>query len=184
MTLVGLARVSTGGQDLSIQEEALTAAGVLPQHLYVEKVSGAKRDRPELEHALRALREGDVLVVTKLDRLARSLRHLLEIIERVEQAGASLRILDQALDTGTASGRLVLHVLGAVAEMERELISERTRAALAARPEGKRGGRPRALNAKHVAEARRRREQGQPVTEIAAILGVSRASVYRALEGT
>lgn len=97
MTLIGYARVSTAGQDLQVQEQALAAAGVEPQHLYVEKASGAKRDRPELEHALRALRSGDVLIATKLDRLARSLKHLLEILERVEGSGASVRILDQAL---------------------------------------------------------------------------------------
>lgn len=182
MTLIGYARVSTVGQDLLVQERALAGAGVEDRQLYVEKLSGAKRDRPELEHALRALRPGDVLLATKLDRLARSLKHLLEVIERVESAGASLRILDQAIDTSTATGRLVVHILGAVAEMERELIAERTRAALAARPEGKRGGRPRSLDARGVRRVRALRDDSTPVADIARLLEVSRATVYRALE--
>src|SRR5690625_3971713 len=126
-TLIGYARVSTEGQDMERQVQALTDAGVEERHLYVERMYGAQRDRPQLEAALKALRDGDALVAVSLDRVARSLRHLLEVVECVEAAGAGLRLLDLSLDTSSPPGRLVLHVLGAVAEMERSLIAERTR---------------------------------------------------------
>lgn len=107
---IGYARVSTAGQDLDTQRRALAATGVAPADVYAEQISGAKADRPELASVLRALRPGDQLVVTKLDRLARSLKDLLDLVDRIEAAGASLVVLDQAVDTSTPAGRLFLQV--------------------------------------------------------------------------
>ncbi|QDO89940.1 recombinase family protein [Ornithinimicrobium ciconiae] len=180
MTLIGYARVSTEGQDLSTQVLALRGAGVEDRHIYTEKVSG-KKPRPQLEQAIRTLREGDVLVTTRVDRIARRLSGLVQVMEATEQVGASLRVLDHGIDTSTPMGRAMLQVGGVFAEMEAALIAARTQEALAARGPGQRGGRPRALTAKQVADAKTRIEKGQPVSEVAAILAVSRATVYRAV---
>ncbi len=174
------ARVSTSGQDLETQRRALTVAGVSDADIYAEHVSGAKSDRLELTNALRALRPGDQLFVTKLDRLARSLKDLPEIVERSERLGASLVVLDQAIDTSTSAGRLFMQVIGAVAEFERALISERTKAALVGRPRGRHGGRPQALTGKRLQRARDlmdARELTMP--EIAAAVGVSVSTLRR-----
>lgn len=142
--LIGYARVSTHEQDCALQEDALRAAGC--DRLFLETASGAKRDRPELRAALAAMQEGDTLVVWRLDRLARSLRHLLETVEGLEARGMKFRSLTEAMDTSTSGGKLILSVLGAMAEFERALISERTKAGLeAARLRGRKGGRPRKL---------------------------------------
>lgn len=182
MTKISYARVSTAGQDLDTQTRALTAAGVAPANMYSEHISGAKADRPELLNALRSLRPGDQLVVTKLDRLARSLKDLLSIVERIEAAGASLVVIDQAVDSSTPAGRLFLQVVGAVAEFERALTSLRTREALAGRPRGRQGGRPRALTGKRLQRARDlvgAREL--TMIEIAAAVGVSVSTLQRAV---
>jgi DNA invertase Pin-like site-specific DNA recombinase len=140
--LIGYARVSTHDQDCALQEDALKAAGC--EQVFLETASGAKRDRPELLAALAAMKTGDTLVVWRLDRLARSLRHLLETIEGLEAHGMKFRSLTEAMDTSTSGGKLILSVLGAIAEFERALISERTKAGLeAARLRGRKGGRPR-----------------------------------------
>jgi len=140
--LIGYARVSTHEQDHALQEDALRAAGC--ERLFIETASGAKRDRPELKAALAAMQEGDTLIVWRLDRLARSLRHLLETVEGLEAKGMKFRSLTEAMDTSTSGGKLILSVLGAIAEFERALISERTKAGLAAaRLRGRKGGRPK-----------------------------------------
>lgn len=177
---LGYARVSTAGQDLDTQLRALAAAGVAVGDVYSEHISGAKADRPQLTAVMRALRPGDQLVVTKLDRLARSLKDLLELVDRVEAAGASLVVLDQAVDTSTPAGRLFMHVIGAVAEFERALISERTKQALVGRPRGRNGGRPRALAGKRLERARALVEDGDlTLPEIAAAVGVSISTLRR-----
>jgi len=139
---VGYARVSTSEKDCPLQTDALTAAGC--DRVFVETASGMKRDRPELHAALSALRPGDTLVVWRFDRLARSLRHLLETVEGLEGSGMKFRSLTEAVDTSTSGGKLIFSVLGAIAEFERAIISERTKAGLeAARLRGRKGGRPR-----------------------------------------
>src|ERR1700692_1951388 len=138
---LGYCRVSTEDQNLGAQRQALTAAGCTT--IYEEKASGGSRLRPQLAHALYNIKAGDTLVVTKIDRLARSLAHLLEIIERLTQVGASFKSLSDPIDTTGPSGRLVLQMLGAVAEFERALIKERTVAGLRhAKALGRGGGNP------------------------------------------
>lgn len=142
MTLIGYSRVSTETQTNDPQIDALRAAGC--DRIFEERASGASRARPELTRALAALREGDVLVAWKLDRLARSLAHLLELVDDVQSRGAGLRILSQPIDTTSAGGRLVFQIFGAIGEFERELIRERTKSGLAAaRKRGRVGGNPR-----------------------------------------
>ena len=151
--LVGYARVSTQEQDLALQLDALTAAGCAK--VYEEKASGAQRERPELKAALGYMRQGDTLVVWKLDRLARSLKQLIETVETMGEQGIGLRSLTEAIDTTTSGGRLVFHLFAALAEFERGVIRERTLAGLqAARARGRTGGRPPALKPKD------RRRQG------------------------
>lgn len=137
---VGYARVSTGEQNLDMQVEALKRYGVKPDDIYKEHVSTRKAKRPELDRAISELREGDLFVVWKLDRIARSLRDLFERIDAIKDAGASLVSLTEALDFSTPLGKVMLSVIGALAELERDLISERTRAGMAAFKE--RGGKP------------------------------------------
>ena len=139
--LVGYARVSTQDQDLSLQLDALQAAGC--DKVYTEKASGAQRNRPQLQAALDYMRGKDTLVVWKLDRLARSLKQLIETVEELGERGIGLRSLTEALDTTTSGGKLVFHLFAALAEFERSIIRERTRSGLqAARRRGRLGGRP------------------------------------------
>ena len=180
--IVGYARVSTTGQDLASQEDALTAAGA--ERIYADHgVSGARASRPEWDRCREHLRADDALVVTKLDRLGRSLRNVLEVVDDLQAAGVALRILDLAADTSTASGRMVLSVLGAVAELERELARERTLAGLeAARRRGRVGGRPPRLSSAQRSHAVSLvRDEGRSVSDVADLFGVGRATVYRAL---
>ena len=150
--LVGYARVSTQEQDLALQLDALRAAGCTK--VYEEKASGAQRERPELKAALGYMRQGDTLVVWKLDRLARSLKQLIETVEAMGEQGLGLRSLTEAIDTTTAGGKLVFHLFAALAEFERGVIRERTLAGLqAARARGRTGGRPPALKPKDIAAA-------------------------------
>lgn len=144
--IVGYARVSTSDQTSSLQTDALSAAGA--ECVYTETATGTNKDRPELAQCLKTLRPGDCLVVWKLDRLARSLQHLVEIISDLDKRGISFRSLTESIDTGSAGGKLVFHIFGALAEFEHALIRERTIAGLAAsRARGRQGGRPPALNA-------------------------------------
>ncbi|MFZ0254298.1 MAG: recombinase family protein [Gammaproteobacteria bacterium] len=180
--LIGYARVSTDDQHLQFQRAALKAAGC--KRLYEEKVSGAKRDRPQLIRLLDQLREEDVVVVHRLDRLARSTRDLLEIAERLQDKGAGLRSLSEPwADTTSPAGRMVLTIFAGIAEFERALIHQRTGAGrAAARARGVRFGRPAKLSADQIALARRLIEEGQSVREVAKVFGVHTATLYRALE--
>ncbi|MCT8950830.1 recombinase family protein [Pseudomonas iridis] len=180
--LIGYARVSTQGQDLAQQRETLSAMGC--QRIFEEKVSGAKRDRPELGRLLDHLRTGDVVTVTRLDRLARSTSDLLHIAERINDSGAGLRSLAEPwADTTSPAGRMVLTIFAGIADFERSLIGERTSAGRAAAlARGVRFGPRPALSAEQIVHARRLiEEEGRPVTEAARILNVHRATLYRAL---
>jgi DNA invertase Pin-like site-specific DNA recombinase len=179
--LVGYARVSTQEQDLALQLDALQAAGC--DKVYEEKASGAQRERPELKAALDYMRAGDTLVVWKLDRLARSLKQLVETVEKFGERGIGLRSLTEAIDTTTAGGKLVFHIFAALAEFERGVIRERTLAGLqAARARGRLGGRPPALVAKDLAAARALLQDPEiTVLEVAKRLGVAASTLYRHL---
>jgi DNA invertase Pin-like site-specific DNA recombinase len=178
---IGYARVSTGEQTLDLQHDALTAAGC--GRIFTDTASGAKAERPGLSEALDHLRQGDTLVVWRLDRLGRSLRHLIETVMALEQRGVGFKSLTEAIDTTSSGGKLVFHIFGALAEFERELIRERTRAGLtAARARGRRGGRPKALDAAKLALARTLYANKQtPIDTICRTLKVSRATLYRYL---
>lgn len=178
---IGYARISTRDQKPHLQMDALREAGC--ERIFVETASGAKHDRPELAAALDYMRGGDSLVVWKLDRLARSTRQLLETVEALEQRGINLRILTQSIDTGSAGGRLIFTVFSAIAEFEREIICERTRAGLdAARARGRRGGRPRALSEKDLKQARALLTDPEiTVEDVARRLGVGPSTLYRYL---
>lgn len=179
---VGYARTSTVDQKagLEAQERELAQAGC--ERVFVEQVSSVDvAQRHRLEEALGFIREGDVLVVTKLDRLARSVAHLHDLLRRIKAKGATLTILSMGLDTGTASGKLMLNLLGSVAEFEREIMLERQREGIAkAKAEGKYKGRKPTARAK-TAEVRSLQAQGVGAMEISKRLGIGRASVYRIL---
>jgi DNA invertase Pin-like site-specific DNA recombinase len=179
MTTYGYARVSTDGQTLAAQDAQLHAAGCAK--IYSEKVSGARTDRIELGKLLKRLNEGDVLVVTRLDRLARSTRDLLNILDRIAKAGAGFRSLaDTWADTTTPHGRLMLTILGGLAEFERELIRARTGEGRArAKAAGVHMGRPPKLTQHQRREAVARREAGEPLTEIARTFNVSHSTIGR-----
>lgn len=156
--IIGYARVSTDDQSLDSQTDALSAAGA--EKVFADKISGSRRTRPELDRMLEQLRDGDVVAVTKYDRLARSLKDLLEIVEVIRERGAGFRSLAEDIDTTTPAGRLVFHVFASIAQFERERISERTREGLAsARKRGRIGGRPPALSPAQKAEVRRMRDE-------------------------
>ena len=178
--IIGYARVSTEGQSLAAQLDALEAAGV--EKVFSEKVSGSKRARPALDKLIEQLRDGDVVTVTKYDRLSRSLQDLLAIVEAIRVKGAGFRSLAEDIDTTTSAGRLVFHVFASIAQFERERISERTREGLAAaRKSGRIGGRPPALSRQQREEVRRLRdEEGRRIAEIARLFDVSPNTVRRA----
>lgn len=178
--IFGYARVSTEDQSLDAQTDALEGAGA--ERVFADRISGSLRVRPRLDQLLDQLRPGDVVVVTKYDRLARSLRDLLEIVETVQARGAGFRSLAEDIDTTTPAGRLVFHVFASIAQFERERISERTREGLeAARRRGRVGGRPPALSPAQKAEVRRMRdEEGRRLSEIAALFRVSVKTIRRA----
>ncbi len=178
--IMGYARVSTDDQKLDAQTDALSGAGA--ERIFADRISGASRKRPELDRLLDQLRAGDVVVVAKYDRLARSLRDLLDIVEAIRARGAGFRSLAEEIDTTTPAGRLIFHVFASIAEFERDRISERTREGLdAARRRGRVGGRPPALSKDQKAEVRRMRdEDGKSVPEIARLFRVSPATVRRA----
>lgn len=181
--LVGYARVSTLDQKPAMQIDALTAAGCA--RIFTEKASGAQRERPELHAALDYIHEGDTLVVWKLDRLARSMRQLIETVENLQSRGIELRSLTESIDTTTPGGRLVFHIFGALAEFERAVIRERTSAGLlAARERGKKGGRPRTLGPNDLAAAKAMLADPEiRVEDVAARLKVSPATLYRHIPG-
>jgi DNA invertase Pin-like site-specific DNA recombinase len=179
--LLGYARVSTADQQPQLQVDALTAAGCY--RVFTETASGARTNRLTLEQVLDQLRPGDTLVVWKLDRLGRSLRHLVDTIAELAEREIGFRSLQEAIDTTTPGGKLVFHVFAALAEFERDLIRERTAAGLAAaRVRGRRGGRPSVMTAHKLQVARELYRSGEyTVAAIATTLGVSRASIYRHL---
>lgn len=179
--LIGYARVSTIEQNVGLQLDALHGAGV--EKVFTDEgVSGSVSSRPELDRCMEVLREGDTLVVWRLDRLARSLRHLLELVESLSSRGIHLRSLTESIDTSSASGRLILSVFGALAEFERSLIIERTQAGLmAARARGARIGRPAAMTMGQVEQAKTLVGAGHRVPEVARSLGVGRSTLYRVL---
>ena len=177
---IGYARVSTAHQDEALQLDALQGAGV--DRVFVERASGTLTERPGLTSALESARPGDSLVVWRLDRLGRSLRHLIEVVKDLEERQVSLVSLTESIDTSTPGGRLVFHVFASLAEFERDLIRERTMAGLAAaRARGRTGGRPSVWTEAKLRTARAMRANGDDVATIARVLGVSRASVYRGL---
>lgn len=178
--IIGYARVSTDDQKLDAQTDALTAAGA--GKVFAERISGSKRERPELNRLLDQLRDGDVVTVTKYDRLARSLKDLLEIVETIGGRGAGFRSLAEDIDTTTPAGRLIFHVFASIAQFERERISERTKEGLAsARKRGRIGGRPPALSIAQKNEVRRMRDQEhRSIPEIARLFKVSERTVRRA----
>jgi DNA invertase Pin-like site-specific DNA recombinase len=182
--LLGYARVSTTDQQPHLQVDALERAGCY--RVFVETATGARADRPVLEQLLDQLRPGDTLVVWKLDRLGRSLRHLVDIVTGLAERGIGFRSLQEAIDTTTPGGKLVFHVFAALAEFERDLIRERTTAGLAAaRARGRHGGRPSVMTTHKLKVAEEMYRSGQyTVSAIATTLGVSRASIYRHVGGS
>jgi DNA invertase Pin-like site-specific DNA recombinase len=190
VTLIGYARVSTRDQNNDSQVDELIAAGCDPGRLFIDHgVSGKYASRPELDACLRYLREGDVLVITRLSRAMRSLKDLLGVADDLKARGIGLRVLKQDIDTSTSTGRLVFHILGAIDEFQRELIVEGTREGLeAARARGRTGGRKPKLTDFQRKRARELYEMKGPdgkrahtVAEIGKILGVSRQTLYRSL---
>jgi DNA invertase Pin-like site-specific DNA recombinase len=181
--LIGYARISTTDQDPALQLDALNKAGCIK--VFTDTASGAKESRPELDKMLEQLRPGDTLVVWRLDRLGRSLKHLLTLVEELEARGVGFRSLTESIDTTTAGGRLVLSVFGAMAEFERSLIRERTKAGLeAARSRGRQGGRPTVMTEAKTKMARELWASGNYTAQaIADELGVSRRTICRVLEG-
>ena len=178
--IIGYARVSTEDQHLDAQIAALEAAGA--ERIFAEKISGTKKARSELDRMIEQLRSGDVVVVTKYDRLSRSLQDLLSIVDAVRAQGAGFRSLAEDIDTTTPAGRLVFHVFASIAQFERERISERTKEGLtAARKRGRVGGRPPALSMERCAEVVRMRDQeGRGIAELARLFQVSTSTIRRA----
>jgi DNA invertase Pin-like site-specific DNA recombinase len=180
--LIGYSRVSTDDQTVALQQDALTAAGCAK--IFTDTISGATAQRPGLAEALAYARAGDTLVVWRLDRLGRSLPHLIETVTDLADRGVGFRSLTESIDTTSSGGKLVFHIFGALAEFERDLIRERTRAGLAAaRTRGRTGGRPTVAafrDPKKLAAARALyAEQGTPVATICQMFTISRATFYR-----
>lgn len=176
--LIGYARVSTQDQNLQLQLETLRQAGC--QKVFEDQVSGTRAERPGLAKAREMLREGDTLVVWKLDRLGRSVKQLVDLVGELQQQGVQFKSLTDAIDTGTPSGRFFFHVMASLAEMERDLIIERTRAGLeVARQLGRKGGRKPKMNASKIESARKLLASGVPPRDVARNLGVSVATLYR-----
>mgnify|MGYP001179302743 CR=1 FL=1 len=180
--LVGYARVSSRtDQKLDLQIDALKEAGC--EKIFTDKISGAKADRPGLKQAMDFVRAGDTLVVWKLDRLGRSLKHLIETVNTLNDRGVGFKSIQEGMDTSTSGGKLIFHVFGALAEFERELIRERTQAGLkAARARGRLGGRPKAMDEATLKMASTlMKDKTMSIKEICAKIGVSRATLYRYL---
>lgn len=175
---IGYSRISTGGQSLDGQIDALVAAGC--GKIFEETASGSRADRPILAQALEFARTDDVIVVVRLDRIARSLPHLISIMDDLSKRGVGLRSLSENLDTTTPGGRLIFHVFGAVAQFELDLIRERTRTGLdAARKRGRIGGRPRRMTPEKVEAAKKLLADGTPVKEVATMFSVSVPTLFR-----
>jgi DNA invertase Pin-like site-specific DNA recombinase len=179
---IGYARVSKNEQNLDLQRDALLKAGCTENNIYTDKITGLKQERKGLEQALSHLREGDTFVVWRLDRLGRSLKHLIETITNLQAQSIGFKSLTENIDTSTATGQLIFHIFGALAEFERNLIKERTIAGLdAARSRGRRGGRPKLkTSASKVAMAKKLyADRSNSVDEICKTLSISKATLYR-----
>lgn len=181
--LIGYARVSTQDQNLELQVNALTKAGC--KKVFDDKISGTRAERPGLAAALAMLREGDTLVVWKLDRLGRSVKHLVDLVGELHGQGVQFKSLTDSIDTGTASGRFFFHVMASLAQMERELMAERTGAGLeAARLLGRKGGRKRQMTDSKIVSAKKLLANGVPPKDVAKNLGVSVPTLYRWVPAT
>jgi len=178
--LIGYARVSTLDQDPQLQRDALDDAGAI--RVFTDHASGSKADRPQLTACLDYLRAGDTLVVWRLDRLGRSLSHLVQVIEDLQEREVGFRSLTEGFDTSTSGGRLVFHIFGSIAEFERQLIRERTMAGLeAARRQGRTGGRPSVMTPDRLEAAQSLRNQGLTLQAVGDALGISPSTVARHL---
>jgi DNA invertase Pin-like site-specific DNA recombinase len=180
---IGYARVSTEDQNLHLQRDALQKAGC--ERIFTDTVTGTKATRPGLTEALSHLRGGDTLVVWRLDRLGRSLRHLIDTVTDLQDRAIGFKSLQESIDTTTSGGKLVFHIFGALAEFEREIIRERTQAGLqSARARGRTGGRPKALSKSKAEMARQLYEdRTYSIEEICKTLGISRTTFYRYVKG-
>jgi DNA invertase Pin-like site-specific DNA recombinase len=176
---IGYARISTSDQTLNLQKDALEKASC--KKIFTDTASGSKAERKGLEEALEYLREGDTLVVWRLDRLGRSLKHLIETISQLDTRKIGFKSLTENIDTTTSGGKLIFHIFGALAEFERNLIRERTNAGLqAARARGRKGGRPKSLTGKKTAMAQALyNDKNNTVDEICKTLNISRTTLYR-----
>ena len=181
--LVGYARVSTDDQDLSLQIDALTKQGIPKTYIFMDKLSGAKTERPGLTQCLETLQSGDILVVWRLDRLGRSMRHLITLVEDLRGRGVGFRSLNEgSIDTTCASGELIFNIFSALAQFERRLIQERTKAGLAAaRARGRNGGRPKitSAEAKVVLAKKLHKDHSFEIDDICTTLRISRSTFYR-----
>src|SRR6059058_3259125 len=180
--LIGYARISTADQTLALQQDALKSAGC--DQIYTDTASGSSAERTGLEQAFSHLRKGDTLVVWRLDRLGRSLRHLIDTITALDARGIGFRSITENIDTTTSGGKLVFHIFDALAEFERDIMRERTQAGLqAARARGRRGGRPKSLTGKKTAMAQALyNDKNNTIDEICKTLNISRATLYRNID--
>lgn len=179
--LVGYARVSTQDQNLELQNDALTKAGC--ERIFTEVVGGSRTERTGLQEALNILRGGDTLVVWRLDRLGRSLKHLIDIVNQLREKDIGFRSLQESIDTTTSGGKLIFHMFGALAEFERDVIRERTQAGLRpARARGRQGGRPRVLDGAKLEMVRKMYDDQKYLPDdICKAMGISRATLYRSV---
>ena len=176
--LIGYARVSTTDQNLDLQIAALTKVGC--EKIFDDKISGSRAERPGLTRAMELLRKDDTLVVWKLDRLGRSVKNLVDLVADLQKQGIHFKSLTDSIDTGTPSGRFFFHVMASLAEMERELTAERTRAGLeVARQLGRKGGRKRQMTDSKIESAKKLLANGIPPRDVAVNLGVSVPTLYR-----
>ena len=180
--LIGYARVSTDDQNLNLQRDALKRAGC--ERIFEDTVSGAKADRIGLAALINVLRAGDTVVIWRLDRLGRSLKNLIQLVERLETAKVGLRSLQENIDTTSSGGRLVFHLFGALAEFERNLIRDRTQAGLAAaRARGRMGGRPTRLDpTKRALALKLHHERNHTIDEICKMMSISKSTLYNYLD--
>src|SRR5689334_31633 len=179
---VGYSRVSTFEQLMDLQRDALATAGC--DRVFADTMSGARSDRPGLRQALDYVREGDVLVVWRLDRLGRSLKYLIEVMTQLDERGIGFKSLTEQIDTTTSGGKLIFHVFGALAEFERDVIRERTQAGLAAaRARGRIGGRPKTLTPKQIAQVKKLyADKTTPIKDICKSFHISRMTLWRYLQ--
>lgn len=180
--LIGYARVSTQDQNINLQKDALEKAGC--EAIYCEVSSGSKADRPELKKAISYAREGDTLVVWKLDRLGRSIQHLIDLVNQLQERKIGFKSLQENIDTTTSGGKLIFHIFSALAEFERDIIRERTKAGLqAARARGRKGGRPKGLDVKKIKLAKKlHKDKNYTIKEICETLNISKSSLYNYLK--